>query len=286
MKHKMSLKKIFTTLGKGAVIGGTMLVPGVSGGSMAMILGIYQELVSAVSSFYRNKKYYFMFLFMFCIGAAIGMVLIATPISHLIDLFPRPTMYFFIGAVAGGIPLIVREARVCSFSWKYPLYIIVGGILIFTISLLPATATGIWEKESTFQIFLLFAVGIVAAVALILPGISVSHLLLLFGLYDRTMEAIRTLQLPFLLPLLFGGIVGIILTAKFLEKVMICYPQPTYLIILGCVIGSVISIFPGFPSAKELIICVLTFVGGFVAVYLLSKKNDVYTGTENADREK
>lgn len=83
-----------------------MLVPGVSGGSMAMILGIYQELISAVSSFRKQKKSNFLFLTVFCISAVFGMLVIATPISNLIDIFPKPTMYFFIGAVTGGIPLI------------------------------------------------------------------------------------------------------------------------------------------------------------------------------------
>ena len=96
-------QKYISTLWKGAVIGGTMLVPGVSGGSIAMILGIYQELISAVSSFRKQKKSNFLFLTVFCISAVFGMLVIATPISNLIDIFPKPTMYFFIGAVTGGI---------------------------------------------------------------------------------------------------------------------------------------------------------------------------------------
>lgn len=91
-------QKYISTLWKGAVIGGTMLVPGVSGGSMAMILGIYQELISAVSSFRKQKKSNFLFLTVFCISAVFGMLVIATPISNLIDIFPKPTMYFFIFA--------------------------------------------------------------------------------------------------------------------------------------------------------------------------------------------
>lgn len=226
-----------------------MLVPGVSGGSMAMILGIYQELISAVSSFRKQKKSNFLFLAVFCISAAFGMLAIAEPISHLIDLFPKPTMYFFIGAVAGGIPLVFREAKATAFSWKIPVYILLGGIIVSAITLLPVNTAGVQEGEGIQDFLFLFAAGVIAAVALILPGISVSYLLLLLG-----------------------GVIGIILTTKLLEKVMTRFPQPTYLIILGFILGSVISIFPGFPSFSELAVCIATFSVGFVSIYLISRR--------------
>lgn len=262
-------QKYISTLWKGAVIGGTMLVPGVSGGSMAMILGIYQELISAVSSFRKQKKSNFLFLTVFCISAVFGMLVIATPISNLIDIFPKPTMYFFIGAVAGGIPLIFREAKATAFSWKFPVYILLGGIIVSAISLFPVNMAGMQEGEEIQNFLFLFAAGAIAAVALILPGISVSYLLLLLGLYDKTMQAISGLQFSFLIPLLLGGVIGIILTTKLLEKIMTHFPQPTYLIILGFILGSVISIFPGFPSFSELAICTVTFSVGFISIYLI-----------------
>src|SRR5699024_2702042 len=212
-------QKYISTLWKGAVIGGTMLVPGVSGGSMAMILGIYQELISAVSSFRKQKKSNFLFLTVFCISAVFGMLVIATPISNLIDTFPKPTMYFFIGAVAGGIPLIFREAKATAFSWKFPVYILLGGIIVSAISLFPVNMAGMQEGEEIQNFLFLFAAGAIPAVALILPGISVSYLLLLLGLYDKTMQAISGLQFSFLISLLLGGVIGIILTTKLLEKI-------------------------------------------------------------------
>lgn len=249
-----------------------MLVPGVSGGSMAMILGIYQELISAVSSFRKQKKSKFLFLTVFCISAVFGMLVIATPVSNLIDIFPKPTMYFFIGAVTGGIPLIFREAKATAFSWKFPVYILIGGIIVSAISLFPVNMAGMQEGEEIQNFLFLFAAGAIAAVALILPGISVSYLLLLLGLYDKTMQAISGLQFSFLISLLLGGVIGIILTTKLLEKIMTHFPQPTYLIILGFILGSVISIFPGFPSFSELAICTVTFSVGFISIYLISRR--------------
>ena len=94
---------------KGLFVGGTMLVPGVSGGSMAMILGIYHELIASISSFLKHKKESLLFLGVFVVGALVGMALFARPLEALIERFPMPTLYFFIGAVVGGVPLRLAD---------------------------------------------------------------------------------------------------------------------------------------------------------------------------------
>lgn len=269
MKMKNIWEKYISVAAKGFVIGGTMLVPGVSGGSMAMILGIYSSLISAVSSFYQRKKDSFCFLFTFCIGAVIGMALLANPISDLIDAFPKPMMYFFIGAVVGGIPMMFREANIQSFSWKVPVYILLGMLMVCAISILPLNSESIEQSNGIFELLLLFFAGIIAAIALLLPGISISYLLLLLGLYSKTITAIKALQFSFLLPMALGGLVGIILMAKLLEKAMARYPQVTYLVILGFILGSVVSIFPGLPTLSELLSCSIAICGGFAAIYFL-----------------
>lgn len=266
------LKKHILTAVKGAVIGGTMLVPGVSGGSMAMILGIYDKLISSVSSFMKHKRKSFFFLLVFSIGAVLGMILFAKPILSLIDNFPMQTMYFFIGAVAGGIPMICREAKIKSFSWRIPVYTLLGVLSVLALSMLPVPAADSHAEAGISSFLLLVVSGFIAAVALILPGISVSYLLLLIGLYDETMKAISEFYIPFLIPLAIGLGAGIILTTKLLEKVMARYPRPTYLVILGFILGSVINIFPGLPSLGELLVCIVTFSAGFTAIFLLSRK--------------
>ena len=128
--------------------------------------------------------------------------------------------------------------------------------------------------SSTLMAILCFAFEIVpqTAVALILPGISVSYLLLLLGLYDKTMQAISEFYMPFLIPLAIGLIVGIIAATKLLERAMDRHPQPTYLMILGFILGSIFNIFPGIPSLPQAPVCLLTFAAGFTAIYFLSKK--------------
>ena len=264
-------EKLITAL-KGLVVGGTMLVPGASGGSMAMILGVYDRLVSSVSSFQKHKRASFVFLALFAVGGLLGMLLFAKPLLKLIELYPMPMRYFFLGALAGGIPLIFREAGVRRFSWRQPLYILIGIAVVALIGLVPVGRFQS-EMEAGVLSFLLLAVaGFIAAVALVLPGISVSYLLLLMGLYDETMRAISKLYLPFLIPLGLGLLSGIVPTTKVLERAMEDHPQPTYLIMLGFMLGSMAELFPGIPGWPEALLCLATLAAGFLIIWGISQK--------------
>lgn len=265
------MKNFIITILKGMIVGGTMLVPGVSGGSMAIILGVYDKLVFSVSSFFKHKRKSAYFLGAFALGGILGMLFFADPLAALIDRFPMPMMYFFLGAVVGSIPLVLSRSKVKKFTWKVPVFILIGLTVLILLSLLP---TGTFDSQMTAGIesfLLLMAAGIIAAVALVLPGISVSYLLLIMGLYDETMKAIGQFYMPFLIPLGIGLLLGIICTTKLLEKVMSQYPQATYLVILGFMLGSIAEIYPGLPQGWECLVCLLTFLVGFFAIFLISK---------------
>ena len=264
------MKELFLTAAKGAVIGGTMLIPGVSGGSMAMMMGIYDRLIMAVSNFRNDAKKHFFFLLWFCIGAGLGMLVIARPLLHLLEVFPYPTQFFFIGAVVGCVPMIYRKAKVSGFSWHIPVYIAIGFAAVALFSLAPAEHHG--TAGQTMQPLYLLAAGAVAAAALILPGISVSYLLLMLNLYDSTMAAISGLQIMFLLPLLIGLCIGIVVTTKLLDRLMHRHPRATYLIILGFMLASVLEVFPGVPPVNQWLVCALAMLSGFFVIYLISRE--------------
>lgn len=260
------------TVIKGMIVGGTMLVPGVSGGSMAMILGIYDKVVKAVSSFAKDKKGNAILLALFAFGGMIGMILFAGPVLRLIERFPTPMMYFFMGAVLGSVPLILGKAEVKKPELKAVMFFLIGLAIVMLFTFIPEGGMQL-ELENGFKsVLLLMLAGFVAAVALVLPGISVSYLLLLMGLYQETMEAVSSLYFPFLIPLGVGVIAGVILTTRILEQAMTNKPQATYLIILGFIIGSVIEIFPGLPRINEIVISIITFVMGYGIISYLAKR--------------
>lgn len=238
---------------------------------MAMILGIYDRLISSVSSFMKNKKENLIFLVVFSMGGILGVLLFANPLLQLIERYPMPMLYFFIGAVAGGIPLIVRQSGAKKLTWRIAGYVILGLVAVSALGLLPQDLFNAENSSGTVGFLLLLIAGFVTAAALVLPGISVSYLLLLLGLYDRTMSAISTLHLPFLLPLGIGLVLGIVLITRALERAMAAHPHPSYFIILGFLLGSVAEIFPGIPQGLSLPVCIITFAAGFSAIFFLSR---------------
>lgn len=254
---------------KGFVVGGTMLVPGVSGGTMAMILGIYEDLVTSVSKFLHQKKKSLFFLGIFSIGAFVGMAIFSKHILTLLTMYKMPVMYFFIGAVVGGIPMIVKSCGLQRLSLSTVIYPVLGAIIVISIASIPKDLFNPANMNSISGILILFVAGFIAAIALILPGISVSFVLLVLGIYEEIIKAFDQLNIMYLGILGLGLAVGIISTTHILEKAMTKYKRPTYLIILGFIIGSVLPVFPGAPTGWNLFICPVAFICGFAIIQLL-----------------
>ena len=276
-------KDTLYTIAGGAWIGGTMTVPGVSGGSMAMILGLYDRLIASVNGIFKDKqrrRESLRFLVKFLLGAVVGLFLFAKLITFLLEneLCAVPTRYFFLGAVAGGAPLIFRSAGVKHVSVSVFLYPIIGIAAALLIAMIP---NGIFEiggegfLSVLLGILIQLAGGLVVAVALVLPGISVSQILLVLGLYEPITTAVSSFDIVKLLsfvPLVIGTVAGIFLTTSILEKAMKRHPMGTYLLIFGFILGSLPELFPGVPTGWNIPICILTVLAGFFAVYFVSKK--------------
>lgn len=261
------------TILKGMWIGGTMTVPGVSGGSMAMIMGVYDRLISSVSSFFRNPGKSMSFLVRFVLGAGIGMVVFSRFISFLFTTRADvPLRFFFLGAVAGGVPMIYKEAGIKRISLGAVAYLVIGILAVVILALLP---TGLFEPNGSFGIgaaLIQLAGGIIIAVGLVLPGISVSQMLYMLGIYEGIIKNISTLNILPLIPLGAGVVGGIFLTTKVLEQLMERHPQPTYLIILGFMFGSLPELFPGIPSGSDMAYSILCAALGFAALYKMAGK--------------
>ena len=184
-----------------------------------------------------------------------------------------PMLYFFMGAVAGSVPLMFREAKLTKFSWTVPIYVAIGFLIVLFFEMSPISNVTTNDATNWYTYLLLVVAGFIAAIALVLPGISVSYMLLLMGLYDETMRAASEFYLPFLIPLGFGLVVGILLTTKLLENLMQNYPKPTFLIILGFILGSILELYPGIPQNEEIFICALTLILGFGIIKYISSKD-------------
>lgn len=268
---------------KGFIVGASMLVPGFSGGTMAMILGIYDKLIAALSgilSVSKNENYFiknksnFLTIILFSIGALLGMIIVAKHLSELIEKFFTVSCFFFMGAALGGFNTVYNKTKRYKFNFMSMIYIILGAALVYLISMIPEGFFGDSEnnRSKNFTYFIIALAGFISAIALILPGISVSYMFLLLGIYQETINAVQNFYIPYLIPLFFGLILGIILTTKILEYWMEHYVKSSYLIISGFVLGSIMQVFPGLPkNAVEWILCPLLFVAAYLLIRLLQR---------------
>lgn len=272
---------------KGLWIGGTMTVPGVSGGTMAILVGIYDRLIGAVSGLipkngnrkvcwkeYRKTALHnLLFLTVFLLGAGLGMLLFAKLISGLLE---QPVAggyvrFFFLGAVAGGIPLILSSAKVKKFSVWLILLPVIGAGLVYGLTFLPEEMFSLEAAGGPGAFLLKLIGGIILAIALVLPGVSASQMLYTLGIYEELLACIGDFRIVPLIPLGIGTVLGILLITKTLDTLMTKYPKQTFLIIFGFILGSLPELFPRNAEGNYLL-CGVCVAVGFLLAYVIGRR--------------
>lgn len=258
---------------KGAWVGGTMTVPGVSGGTMAMVLGIYDRLISSVSRVFKDPKRSIPFLLWFALGGTAGILLFSKGISLLLASgWAVPARFFFLGAVGGGIPLIFREAGIRRFGSGEAVFLGIGIVSALFIGLIPEglfTPAGGGISDFLIQV----AGGVIIAVALVLPGISASQMLYMLGIYESTLNAVGSMDIAALIPLAAGGLLGTFFSARVLEGLLEKHTRPTFLIILGFMLASLPELFPGIPEGIDVVYSLTAVYAGFMLLYKIGSVN-------------
>ncbi|MCL2354629.1 MAG: DUF368 domain-containing protein [Oscillospiraceae bacterium] len=193
---------------KGAIIGVAILVPGASAGTIALSVGIYERLVNSIGNLFKNLKENMIFLIPVGLGGVVGLFAISRIMEHLLDNFMMPTMFVFIGLILGGIPLVFKRANEKGFEKKYliPAGITLAiGLGFAIVELLGLTGYAITQMDiSVVNILLLFVFGVVAATSLVIPGFSGSFMLILLGAYAFLLSSVNSLDIPILIPFVFG----------------------------------------------------------------------------------
>ena len=261
---------------KGLVVGVANIIPGVSGGTMAVVMGIYDRLIGAVSDLRRDFKNSLLYLFPIGIGAVLGIVLFSLLIKFLLEGYPMPTNLFFLGLILGSIPMIFRRARKESFqkSSLLPFAVSFAVMLLMTIfqNVSDASSALITTLTPLTAIRLLLSAA-VAAACMIMPGISGSMVMVLLGVYTSVLTAISDLNIPLLLPVGVGVLLGIFFGAKGINWCMKHYEQQTYFAILGLIAGSVppILLNAGFTPGVQTVVSLFTLAAGAAIAWWMGK---------------
>ncbi len=269
----MSDKKSRTTphlIWKGALFGIANIIPGVSGGTMAVITGVYDDFMNAIPRFIRN----WLFLVLYLGGAVFGIVGGSFTIQILFEKWPAPTMFLFMGFILGGIPMLLKTGRFekrVKPAWAAGFLVAFALVILMSFILKPGESEVITEFSLRTALFLVGG-GALAASAMVIPGISGSFLMLLIGLYSTFVAAVTHMNIPFLVCIATGVAAGILLTARIMTFFLQRFHQGTYAVILGLVTASIVALWPGIPSGWMILSSVLCFAAGLTGGYLLGDK--------------
>ena len=266
-----------------AFVGSSMTLPGISGGTTAIILNVYDRLIQTVSkllspkTFWETLKKNFWFLAVFAIFAVLGLATLSQLLLFITEKFPIPMHFLFMGAILGSVPALWKKTSAKKISAKEFIAALIGLATVFIIDVIPPLSSDSVNLANGFsfsEIFTFLISGIVLAVALILPGISFSHMLMVMGIYETFYEAIASLNIGFLTIIGISLLIGIALLIKLIAWAMEKVPQIMYSGIIGFVLGSIKDLYIGLPTGWWIPISILTFAAGFALVFAMAKKED------------
>ena len=259
---------------RGMVMGASDVIPGVSGGTIAVLLGIYDRLISSISGiFSKDWKKHLSFLIPLGIGMAAAVLLLSKVIEWLFEHYPGPTKFFFLGLIIGILPYLFQQANVKNtFKINHYILLLIGAILIsMMIFLQPHEGTVITSRSASTYVLLFFS-GMLGSAAMILPGISGSLVLLIIGVYSTVISAISNLELDVMAVVGLGIICGVLLVSKIIHFCLEHYRNATFALIIGLVIGSIVVVFPGWPMGiSTMLLSIVVFAAGLFVAYILGR---------------
>ncbi|TFB21717.1 DUF368 domain-containing protein [Filobacillus milosensis] len=261
---------------RGLIMGSSDVVPGVSGGTMAVLLGIYERFIEALNGILSKEwKKHIGFLLPLAIGIVIAMVSLAEVINWAFENYPNQTLFLFLGLIAGVIPFLAHKSNYKeTFKGTHYFLLILAAILVGSMALFgdgPAETEPITSFSTDTYIKLFFS-GWLASSAMILPGISGSFLLLLVGMYSTFTHALGNFIFEALIPLGLGIVLGLLIMSKILRYLFDRYYYQTYALVIGLVVGSLAVVYPGLESDMMLnVLSAITFIIGLLAAYGLGR---------------
>ena len=259
----------------GVLLGLSALAPGFSGSVLAIAMGVYHDLVKIVSDPLREIRRNVDFFLPIALGIAASIVLFVRIFRLLVETYPQATFLLFVGLIAGSVPAIVRECRKHPFRKQY----YIGGALAFAIALILSliglgSGGGMAGDSSHVNFLMLGAGGFITGAIVLVPGMSISAILIMFGIYGRMMymaEALFQGSMTYLLPLvgvIIFALAGLVLVSKGIKTILENFPGFANMCILGFMTGTLLGIlvesfYLNDPNST-LPIKLLAFLGGLV----------------------
>lgn len=260
---KVILKSLLHVL-QGAIVGVGAILPGISGGVLCVVFGIYEPMMEVLSHPFRSFKKHCGMLIPFALGWALGFVLLAKVVEFVFSLCQPAALMLFFGLICGTLPemLVSKEQEKGNTSKSWMPFVI---SLSFAYLLFHLVEVGV--KGTLAPSFLSFVFcGVLWGLSTIVPGMTSSAILIELGLYEPLTGGIGSLQLDVLIPFLIGIIATVLLLARLIHMLYQKHNLLMCRVILGFVIASSLKILPtDFLSPTVMIVSLVCFVVGFAA---------------------
>lgn len=276
---------------KGIIIGVANIIPGVSGGTLAVSMGIYSKIIGSITNLFKDFKNSVKTLFPYAVGMILGIAVFSFVITYLFDNFPIPTNFLFIGLILGGVPIIYSGVKQKKIDVLHiVLFLIFASIVIFMGVTKTNASTNTVITLNFVEVIKLILIGIVAAATMVIPGVSGSMMLTLLGYYQPITSTIKELvkslasfnidsilnSVGILLPFGIGIVIGIIVIAKLIEYLLKKCPSYVFASILGLIVASPVAILyqTSFVNVEIpiIMISVVTLAIGIIVSLKLGKE--------------
>lgn len=255
---------------KGLALGAAAVAPGVSGGALAVIFGLYDKITYFIAHFTKNFKENLLYFMPLGIGGAAGVLVFSRIIEYLFHYHEVEVKYAFIGLMLGTMPLVVGQANKKGYKQKY----LIPFFITLSITLIGAyfenKAVNIIMDAGTAS-FNLIIYGMIIGFGTIIPGVSASIMLMYIGAYEIVISAISNIQIVMLFYLGIGFVLSVLLFARIISMLFEKAYGIVYYAILGLVLGSVISIFPGFSINLDYLLNLIILLACCMLSYSLTK---------------
>lgn len=272
---------------KGMVIGIANIIPGVSGGTMMVSMGIYDKLIHCITHLFSEFKKNVLFLLPIVIGMGLAIIGSSFTIEKLFESFPFQTSLLFVGLVVGGLPAMGKNVKGKKIQTGHMIAFLAFFAVVVVMALLGDTEENAADLSfNVVNVWKLFGVGVIAAATMVIPGVSGSMMLLLLGYYNPVLSAINDFMralvnfdfdgiltgVGILAPFGVGVVVGIFAIAKLVEIIFAKFPLYAYWAIIGLIVASPIAIIAMGTFPAITVVHVVTGAMGLAVGFVIAMK--------------
>jgi putative membrane protein len=271
LMNKQQVIDWFVRLAKGALVGIGAIVPGFSGGVLAVVFGIYEPLLRFLANLRVKFMENFLYFLPVGIGGVIGVVAFSAVVDFAFSNYAAQFTWLFIGFIAGTFPSLLKTSgKQGRKPWHWLVLVGMAALTLFYMRWIESVqnvtlAPSIWTWLLS---------GALMGLGMVVPGMSPSNFLIYLGLYQPMASGIRQLDLIVILPIMAGVVLCVLVFAKLVSGLFNKAYALMYHLILGIVVGSTIAIIPGGVSGWTIAVCALLFMAGALASYVLAKLDE------------